>query len=178
MGIIKERISQCKVWRQYLLIFITLGSREYQFDRLLKAIDDLIEENRLSEEIFAQIGQSNYEPKYYNYERYLSKDDFTKYQENATMIISHGGTGALVSALKLGKQVIAVPRLSKFGEHIDDHQLQVTEMLEKEGYLISVRNMDELDKAINTLKSNPINKRYDRPSNVIKIILEFIEADK
>lgn len=82
------------------MIFITLGSREYQFDRLLKEVDKLIECGHLNEEVFAQIGQSTYIPKMYQYSRFLSKDEFSSFHEKANIIITHGGTGAIVSALK------------------------------------------------------------------------------
>lgn len=159
------------------MIFVCVGSREYQFNRLLKKIDDLIESNEINDEVFAQIGQSTYEPKNYNFCRFLSVEDFKKYQKNADLIISHGGTGALIGALKLGKQVIAVPRLAKFGEHIDDHQIQVASILDKEGYLITVLDMDKLKPAIEKLFKNPIKKRYNKPSEVLKIITKFINEN-
>lgn len=159
------------------MIFITLGSREYQFNRLLQAVDDLIARGDLKEEVFAQIGQSDYEPKLYKYERYLASEEFKQYQNEADLIISHGGTGALVSALKLRKQVIAVPRLAKYGEHIDDHQLQVTKTLESKGYLLSVYDMAELYNKIKELKESPIEKIYNEPSLIKGLIVDFLEND-
>lgn len=160
------------------MIFVILGSRDYQFNRLLKEVDKLIEERVIDEPVFAQIGPSDYIPKNYQYEKYLAKDEFDNKQKEAELIISHGGTGALVSALKLGKQVIAVPRLAKFNEHIDNHQLQVTGALEKEGYLLSVPEMDSLGATINSLKTNPINKPYKKESRIKEMIITFIEANR
>lgn len=160
------------------MIFVCVGSREYPFDRLLKKIDELVERGEIKDEVFAQIGQSNYIPKHYAYKRFLSQDEFKEYQGKADLIISHAGTGALVGALKLGKKVIAVPRLAKYGEHIDDHQLQVAEVLDREGYLKSVINMDELLDAINSLKSHDVVlKKYDKPSFVVDIIKEYIRGN-
>jgi len=88
------------------LIFLCVGFREYQFDRLLKKIDNLLKENKIDEEVFAQIGQSNYIPKHYQYVRYMSSDDFRQKQIDADLIIYHGGTGALIAALKLGKKLL------------------------------------------------------------------------
>lgn len=157
------------------MIFVCVGSREYQFNRLLKKIDELIDNGDLIDDVFAQIGQSTYEPVNYKYTQFLTQKEFRTYQQKADLIISHGGTGALINALKLGKQVIAVPRLARFGEHIDDHQIQVASVLEKEGYLINVLDIDDLNSAINHLKKNPIKKKYSRPSNVINIIQNFID---
>lgn len=160
------------------MIFVSLGSREYQFDRLLIKLDELIEQGKITDTIFAQIGQSTYLPKNYQYERYMAVDEFKAHQKEADLIISHGGTGALVGALKLEKQVIAVPRLAIFGEHTDDHQLQVSHALAEKGYLLCVEDMDTLDMAVNRLKKDPIQKKYNIPSNVVNIIDTFIKTEE
>lgn len=77
----------------------------------------------------------------------------------------------------LGKQVIAVPRLALYGEHIDDHQVQVASVLDKEGYLICVLDIKDLKSAIHYLKKNPINKKYNRPSEVVDIIINYINEN-
>ena len=156
------------------MIFVCVGSRDYQFNRLLEALDKLVEGGEIKDKIVAQIGQSEYEPKNYEWYRYLDRDAFKNYQAEASLIISHGGTGALIGALKLEKQVIAVPRLAKYGEHIDDHQTQVSGVLAKNGYLREVLDMEKLGEAIQLAETDPIMRKYDKPSNVISIIEEFI----
>ena len=156
------------------MIFVCVGSREYQFNRLLKKLDELVEQKKINDEIIAQIGGSDYEPKHYTWHRFLDRDEFQRLRTEADLIISHGGTGALIGALKLEKQVIAVPRLARFGEHIDDHQTQISGVLAGEGYLREVLDMDELEEAIRLCTEQPITKRYNRPSNIIALIEEFI----
>ena len=156
------------------MIFVCIGSRDYQFDRLLKALDELVAAGELTEEIFAQIGQSRYVPKHYAFQRYLDRDTFAAYQQKAELIISHAGVGTLLSALKMGKSVIAVPRYEKFGEHIDDHQTQIAEVLSAEGYLYQVRDIADLGKTIALARENPRNRVYDRPSDIATRIKEFI----
>lgn len=159
------------------MIFITVGSREYPFDRLLKEIDKLIENGIIKESVFAQIGHSKYVPKMYKYKRFLDAEEYGEFQSKADVIISHGGTGALIGSLKKEKIVIAVPRLSKFGEHIDDHQIQVSTMLDELGYLKSVIDIDELGIVYNRLKTQPIIKKYKRESKILEIIEDFIQKD-
>ena len=156
------------------MIFVCVGSREYQFDRLLKKIDELVKQGEINDKVFAQIGQSNYIPKYYEYKRYLSEEEFKENQKKADLIISHAGTGALIGALKMGKKVIAVPRLKKFGEHIDDHQIQIAQVLAQEGHLKCVLDMNDLVHAINSYKGNCTIKKFEKPSRIIDIIDEFI----
>lgn len=157
------------------MIFVCVGSREYQFDRLLKKLDEIVENGDLRDEIYAQIGQSNYIPKHYKYTRFLSSSEFHNFQKEADLIISHGGTGALISSLKLGKNVISVPRLSKYGEHTDDHQIQVSTALQNEGYLRMVLDIDELPMVILTTMNNPITKKYNKESRVLEIINQYID---
>ena len=98
------------------MIFITLGSQMFQFNRLLKAIDQQIGEGKITDEIFAQTGYSDYTPVNYKYKHFLDRPEFEKMLEKAEIIITHGGTGAIVGALKKNKKVIAVARLAKYVE--------------------------------------------------------------
>lgn len=107
------------------MIFITLGSQKFQFNRLLIWIDELIEEHIINEKIYAQIGYSDYKPKNYEYRDFYERSDFLKCMEASDIVITHAGTGAIVSALKMDKRVIAVPRSTKFNEHVDDHQVEI-----------------------------------------------------
>ncbi len=155
------------------MIFVSTGSRGFQFNRLIMKLDEVA--THLDEPIFAQIAETSYLPQHFEYKKYLSQEEFSSYQDKADLIITHAGTGALITALKKGKQVIAVPRLRKYHEHSDDHQLQVAEALRSEGYLRVVIEMDELEKTILECRNNPIEKKYDKPSSIVPIIEEYID---
>ena len=156
------------------MIFICTGTQVYQFDRLLKKIDELIADGQICDEVFAQIGASTYLPKLYSYVKFQSSDEFYETQQKASLIISHGGTGALISSSKLGKNIIAVPRLACFNEHTDDHQLQIVKVLEQQGYLRAVYDIEDLGKTILEAIENPIFKPYKRESNILPLIRRFI----
>lgn len=156
------------------MIFVSLGSREYQFNRLLKELDRLLGSGQFQEEIFAQIGGSDYLPQHYPYARFLDKEQFEAKQQAADLIISHAGTGALIGALKKGKKVISVPRLAKYGEHIDDHQLQVSGVLAEEGYLEQVLDVSMLGDAIRNSLDNPVKRYFEKPSKIIESVAEFL----
>lgn len=111
------------------MIFVTLGSQKFQFNRLLQKIDELVKEEAIKEEIFAQIGYSDYKPENYQYKDFLNRNEFSEIQSKADVVITHGGTGAIIGAVKKGKKVLAVPRLAKYGEHVDDHQIQLCSSL-------------------------------------------------
>lgn len=155
------------------MIFVCTGSRDYQFNRLIEELDRLVAAGEITDEIFAQIGDSN-PPKHFPYERFVERKRFAQLQRDADLIISHAGTGALVGALKLGKKVIAVPRLAKYGEHIDDHQTQIAGVLAQEGYLKQVTEIGDLAAVIHSFQNDSMIKSFLSESNVIKLIEEFL----
>ena len=134
-------------------IFITLGSQKFQFNRLLKAVDELCERGTIeAADVFAQIGYSDYLPKNFNYKKFLDRDEFSKEMGKADIVITHGGTGAIIGAVKKGKKVIAVPRLAKYGEHVDDHQLQLIKQFDDLNLICSCRDTKELETALDTVQ--------------------------
>ncbi len=109
------------------MIFVTVGSRNYPFDRLFKKLDELYETGVLTEDTFAQIGTSAYRPVHYAYRDFITPEEFSEKIREANIVVSHGASGSIMKALNAGKKVIAVTRLEKYGEHINDHQIQNNE---------------------------------------------------
>lgn len=157
------------------MIFVTLGSQKFQFNRLLIAIDKLVENSELPEDdVFAQTGYSDYVPKNYDYKNFLDRKEFAKDEAKADIVITHGGTGAIVGALKLEKRVIAVPRLAKYGEHVDNHQLQVLQEFDQSGLLCVCKDITKLADAVIYAKTTDFTKFKSNTSDFVKSIDEFI----
>ena len=157
------------------MIFLTLGTQKFFFNRLLKKVDKLKEKGIIKEEIFAQIGNSSYKPKHFEYVKMLSKDEFENKLHEANYIISHGGIGTLVSALRHNKKIIATPRLKKYNEHIDDHQVDICTFFGKKGYILStteypfIKCLEMIDDFHSTYVSNEVvDTKID--DNIIKDI--------
>ena len=72
--------------------------------------------------------------------------------KQAEFVICHGGVGSIFTALRLRKKVLVVPRLEKYGEHINDHQLEICEQLEKEGYILYLKQDNDFDKLVRKVK--------------------------
>ena len=119
------------------MIFVTVGSQKFQFDRLLRAVDECVENGLFEEAVFAQTGACDYRPRGFESSPYLGRAEFAQKIDMADVVITHGGTGVIVGALKKGKRVIAMARLSCYGEHVDDHQAQLLKEF-KEAGLIAV----------------------------------------
>lgn len=156
------------------MIFITLGSQKFQFNRLLKEIDSLVANKIIKDEIFAQIGSSDYIPKNYNYSFFLNQNDFKEKMESCEIVITHAGTGAIISALKAEKKVIAVPRLAKYNEHVDDHQIQIVEQFVNANYIEGCFNCADLSKSIVNVKKHNYNNFTSNTNCFIKDIEQFI----
>ena len=158
------------------MIFITVGSQKFQFNRLLIKVDNLIEKGALKEEVVAQIGECDYIPKNYKYTRYMNRDEFQDAIQSADIVITHGGTGAIITAVKNKKKVIAVPRLAKYGEHVDDHQLQIVEQFTNVKLIDSVLDIDELDKKISEIRNKKFATYKSNTQNIIDSIDEYLQS--
>ncbi len=134
------------------MIFVTVGSQKFPFDRLLEAIDALTAQKVIQEEVFAQIGYSNYKPSHFSCVDFMDRNAFERRIHAADIIITHGGTGVIIKSVKMGKCVIAVPRLSQYGEHVDDHQIQLITEFQKANMLISCMDTSELPAALEKAK--------------------------
>lgn len=153
------------------MIFITLGSQKFQFDRLLIYIDEVLSNPEFKElKVFGQIGNSTYEPKNFKFERFLSRKDFSEKMEESTIVITHGGTGAIIGALKQHKVVLAIPRNKMFKEHVDNHQMEIVEVFHSKGFIEVFDTREELE----ILLRNPQTLAKDEFISNSKRYLTFI----
>lgn len=157
------------------MIFITVGSQKFQFNRLLKAVDEQVANKKITDDVFAQTGASDYIPRNYSYVPFLNRDEFVEMTKKADIVITHGGTGAIIGAVKKRKKVIAVPRLAKYGEHVDDHQLQLIEQFKDLGLICECENCNDLWSIIEKIKTMEFNEYHSSTSMIIRCIEQFIE---
>lgn len=159
------------------MIFVTVGSQKFQFNRLLKKIDELIEKKVIKEKVYAQIGVSDYKPQHFEYVDFMTQDEFTKNTDKSDIIITHAGTGVIVNALKRGKKVIAIPRLAKYGEHVDDHQIQLIKEFDAMNFIEPVYDLENLESALSKVKTKKYNKYISNTNAIIEDIERFIEEN-
>ena len=135
------------------MIFITLGTQKFQFDRVLKEIDKLIEEGKLKkEDLQVQCVFSEYVPK--NFETFDLKpqNEIDELIDKAEIIITHSGTGSIIGALKKKKKLIIIPRLKKYGEHVDNHQMELAELFNEKFNIPIVLDVKDLYDNINKME--------------------------
>lgn len=158
------------------MIVVSVGASEYPFDRLIKIIDELCEEGIINGiEVIAQIGKANYEPKNYKSFSLIEREEFQKYVDKADIIITHAGTGCVIPPLKQGKKVIIFPRLKKYQEHLDDHQLELCDMFVNAGYGLCAQNKEELIDCLEKCKKFVPKKFISNKENFNRLIIDYIE---
>ena len=131
------------------MIFVTVGTHEQAFNRLLKKVNMLIEKGIIQEKVIMQTGFSDYKPKECTVYPFLSFEKMNKYINDARIVITHGGPASFLEVLQAGKTPIVVPRQEKYSEHINNHQVDFVKIVEKKmNNIIPVYNIDELDQVI------------------------------
>lgn len=156
------------------MIFVTLGSQKFQFNRLLQEIDELVRRGIITEDLFAQTGYSDYVPCNYQYKNFLNRDEFSELEAGADIVITHGGTGAIIGAVKKRKKVIAVPRLVKYGEHVDDHQIQLVNQFKNMNLICGVGDCSEIENALGYVRSHEFSSYKSNTDAIINSIEEFL----
>ena len=155
------------------MIFLTVGT-QFPFDRLVKPIDDLKGSGDIQEEIFAQIGQSSYKPVNFDYVSHLEKQHFDDYAKKASAIISHAGMGTITIAMENNKPLLVMPRLAKYAEVVNDHQLAIAKKFGEIGHILTAYNARQLPAKIKELKTFVPRKREIQVEAVIQRVSDFL----
>lgn len=132
------------------MIFVTVGTHEQQFNRLIEEIDNLKKKKIIKDDIFIQTGFSTYEPKYCKWSKLITYEEMQKYNKEARIVITHGGPASFIAPLQLGKIPVVVPRQLKFDEHVNDHQVEFAKNVsERMNNIIPVYDIKNLQEIIN-----------------------------
>ena len=159
------------------MILVMLGTQNNSFHRLLEEIDKLIDIGKIQEEVIVQAGYTKYESKNMKIIDFLPNEELEKLEQQANCIITHGGVGSIIGSIEKGKKVIAVPRLKQYGEHVNDHQLDIVESFDKLGYIIGTADVSQLGEALQRIKEFEPKKYIQNTVNIIKIVEDFIDKN-
>lgn len=153
------------------MIFVTVGTHEQPFNRLIECIDSLKKNSVIQEDVIIQTGYSTYEPKNCTWQKLYPYQEMIKLVDKARIVITHGGPSSFIMPLQVGKTPIVVPRKHEFDEHVNDHQVSFAKAVaERMGTIIVVEEMSKLGETIinydkivsvmgNGLKSN--NEKFN-----------------
>jgi len=145
------------------MIFVTVGTHEQQFNRLISCVDELKRDGVIQEDVFIQTGFSTYDPQYCRWSKLIPYEEMVKNVAEARIVITHGGPASFIMPLQIGKVPIVVPRQFRFDEHVNDHQVEFSKTIQaRYGNILVVENIDDLknllqnyDSIIATIHSSP-----------------------
>ena len=156
------------------MILVLLGTQNNSFHRLLDEVEKNIENGNIKEEVIVQAGFTKYESNKMNIFDEISRDKMDDLINKSDFIITHAGVGSIINALKKEKKVIVVPRLKKYNEHVNDHQLDIVRDFNSKGYIIGLEDVTMLEEAIKKIKDFKPKKYLSNTDNFIKIIEDYI----
>ena len=159
------------------MILVTLGTQDKPFTRLLDAIQKAINDGIIKEEVIVQAGHTKYESSNMKIFDLIPADEFDQLVKKCRILITHGGVGSITTGLKAGKIVIAAARLSKYKEHTNDHQKQIIREFVDAGYLVELKDFNQLGKTLAYAKKFHPKKFESNTKNFISLIENYIKED-
>lgn len=159
------------------MILVLLGTQDNSFTRLLEEIDNCITLGIISDKVLVQSGYTKYNSKNMEIIDFVPLVEFENLINNADLIITHGGVGSIINSIKLGKKVIAVPRLKEYNEHVNDHQIQIVESFDKQGFIKGIFDLSTLPEVLKQIDSFIPNTYVSNTENILKIVSEYIDKN-
>ncbi|WP_339923305.1 PssE/Cps14G family polysaccharide biosynthesis glycosyltransferase [uncultured Cyclobacterium sp.] len=156
------------------MILVLLGTFPAQFVRPLQAIDLLCKEGVIKEKVIVQSGFTEFSSEHLIFKAFLPVEKLDELYKEARIIITHAGSGSIIKGLKLEKKVIAIPRLSKYGEVVDEHQMEILTEFEKENYLLGWRESDNLEELLAKIEDFEPQPFISKKQNIIDFLDEYI----
>lgn len=157
------------------MILVTLGTQDKKFYRLLDIIQKEVDKGNIKDEVIVQAGfSSDYKSKNMKIFDLIPLKKFDKLVKECNILITHGGVGSIITGLKYNKKVIALPRLKKYKEHTNDHQVQIVNNFTNNGYILSISEDGNLEDVLKKIKSFKPKKYKSNNDNFVKLIEENI----
>jgi beta-1,4-N-acetylglucosaminyltransferase len=164
-----------KIWQESTvlgecdLIFVTVGGMR-AFERLVKEMDRIAGE--LDEQVVMQLGSTDYEPKNCDYFRFMPRNDMEEFHAGARVVVCHAGSGSILTTLAHNKPLVLVPRLKRYGEVFDDHQLEIAREMESRGVTV-VYDISNLESAIENVNIRPMEFRSE--TTLVRRLKEYLD---
>jgi len=157
------------------VIFVTVGT-QFPFDRLVMAIDDAVGKGLIEEKVYAQIGNSAYQPDNFESACYLNGDHFDRCVQNASALIGHAGMGTINAAMDNNKPLLVVPRLARYREVVNDHQVAIAREFARLKLLLLAETTEALPEYLPELKTFMPAQRNNRACDVARRISIFLNS--
>lgn len=160
------------------MIFISLGTQDKSFHRLLEEVESLCEKGLLRDRIVVQAGYTKFNSKFMEIFDYMDQKEFENNIQDCNLLIAHGGVGTIMTAMNYHKKIIGVPRLAKYGEHHNDHQVEILSQFDEKGYLIfspTVEMLEDTLRIVATFNPKPYQCESEKVIDVIRTFINNID---
>ena len=163
------------------MIFVTVGTHEQQFNRLVEYMDEWAKQH--DEEVVIQTGYSTYEPKKARWQKFYGYKEISELVNEARIVITHGGPSSFFAALQIGKVPVVVPRKKELEEHINNHQINFCrEVANRQKNIIEIEDINELghvidkyDEIVASLDNGIVSNNAKFCEELEKIVDEIID---
>ncbi len=165
MGGIIRGLSQRNCRRLFILILVLCGTQKQDFTRIMRLVEQVADK----EEVIVQAGHNHYESDKMHLFQFIPNDEMEKLYQQASLIVTHAGAGSILQGIKNHKKIIAVPRLKKYHEHVNDHQIELATKLEQLGCIMTYQDGEDfisLYEKVKTFTPRPFNKK----GNIVSLI--------
>lgn len=156
------------------MILVVLGTQDKRFERLLKVVEEAIDQGVIKEEVMVQAGFTVYDSSKMNVVDYVDMATFEQWMKDCRLLITHGGVGTIMSALRNKKPVIACARLAKYGEHHNDHQCEIIETFYEKGYLIPLKDGQPLIEALSAAENFVVPEVESNNHKMIELLSNYL----
>ena len=159
------------------MILVLLGTFKIGFTRPLTAIENAVINKKVQEEIIVQSGHTHFSSEYLKIVPFFEPAELDKLYDNATLIVTHAGTGSILKGVKKNKKVIVIPRLYKFNEHVDDHQLDILEEFAKANYILPWSENESFEDVLNKSKNfTPVPYKSSK-EKLVSFLSDYIDKN-
>lgn len=156
------------------MIFVTLGTQDKSFSRLLDLIQEQIDNGNIKEKVIVQAGYTKYHSNNMEIFDYIDNEEFDKLIKKCDILITHGGVGSILTGFRANKKIIAVPRLAKYKEHTNDHQMQIVDNFYQKGYILKLYEDDDLAAVLKSVKIFKPKKWVFNNDNFLNKLKDYI----
>ncbi|MNL26066.1 hypothetical protein D3C87_1475740 [compost metagenome] len=157
------------------MILVLLGTQNNDFSRLLREIDRQINKGNIKDNVLVQAGFTKYESENMQIFDMKSIGEIDRLIDSADLIITHGGAGTIINSIKKGKKVIAVARLKEYFEHVNNHQKEIINRFNRDGYIIGINDAEKLEDALIKVANFNSIPYIENSTKIIEIIEKFID---
>lgn len=158
------------------MIFVAVGTQKAQLNRLLIKIDNIAERGRIKEEFFAQTGYSDYTPRNYPFQDFVDQKRFESLVRGCSILITHGGVGTIMAGIANEKPILVFPRLARYGEHVDDHQLDIANAFYAKNYVLKCGEEDDLEELIFACRSHQFSRYVSCRKEMLCVIRDYLNS--